>query len=172
MLVPVGQFRLQTDIEGERTTSYSSIVGDRSYFAGGAHIDWMWSTNAEVGPFGGLQQATPTFFGPTSTNYFVGLEGRQFFGPAMIGAQFGRFDVTNGPGTLTDAWFVEGRAKNLGRRGFAICESLRYTIIGGDVGYGSGTASSVVHGGSANDLLGTGSDARHCKYASQSFPDL
>jgi hypothetical protein len=143
--MPIGQFRLQTDIQGERTNDYSSIAGNRSYFAGGVHADWMWATNTEVGAFGGLQNATPTFQGPTSTNYFVGLEGRQFFGPAMVGVQFGRFDVTNGPGTLTDAWFVEGRAKFSLGEAFRI-PALKYTIIGGNLGYGSGTASAVLMG--------------------------
>jgi len=138
--VPVGQLRLQADIEGERTSDYSSIVGKRSYFAGGAHVDWMWPTNTEIGAFGGFQDATPTFFGPASTNYFIGLEGRQFFGPAMLGAQFGRFDVSNGPGTLTDAWFVEGRAKVSLGDAFGV-RALRYTFIGGNLGYGSGTTS-------------------------------
>ena len=43
----------------------------------------------------------------------------------MVGVQFGRFDVTNGPGTLTDAWFVEGACSRLARlsRTFA----LKYT---------------------------------------------
>lgn len=140
--VPVGQFRLQADIQGERTSDYSSIAGNRSYFAGGAHADWMWATNTEIGAFGGFQDAKPTFFGPTSTNYFVGLEGRKFFGPAMVGVQFGRFDVTNGPGTLTDAWFVEGRAKVSLGEAFRT-PALKYTIIGGNLGYGSGTASAV-----------------------------
>lgn len=143
--IPVGQFRLQADFQGERTSDYSLIAGNRSYFAGGAHADWMWATNTEIGAFGGFQDAKPTFFGPTSTNYFVGLEGRQFFGPAMVGVQFGRFDVTNGPGTLTDAWFVEGRAK------FSLGEAfrtpaLKYTILSGNLGYGSGTASAVSMG--------------------------
>jgi hypothetical protein len=138
--IPVGQLRLQADIEGERTSDYSSIVGKRSYFAGGAHVDWMWPTNTEIGAFGGFQDATPTFFGPASTNNFIGLEGRQFFGPAMLGAQFGRFDVSNGPGTLTDAWFVEGRAKVSLGDAFGV-PTLRYTFIGGNLGYGSGTAS-------------------------------
>jgi hypothetical protein len=143
--VPVGQFRLQADIQGERTNDYSSNIGNRSYFAGGAHADWMVATNTEIGAFGGFQDAKPMFFGPTSTNYFIGLEGRKFFGPAMVGVQFGRFDVTNGPGTLTDAWFVEGRAK------FSLGEAfrtpaLKYTILGGNLGYGSGTASAVSMG--------------------------
>jgi hypothetical protein len=138
----VGQLRLQADIEGERTSDYSSIVGSRSYIAGGAHVDWKWSPNTEIGAFGGLQEAKPTFFGPTSTNYFVGLEGRQFFGPAMLGAQFGRFDVSSGPGTITSAWFVEGRSKfSLGDASGV--QSLKYTIIGGNLGYGSGTAAAT-----------------------------
>jgi len=140
--IPVGAFRLQADVQGERTSDYSSIAGNRSYFAGGVHADWMVATTTEIGVFGGVQDAKPTFSGPTSTNYFIGLEGRKFFGPAMFGAQFGRFDVTNGPGTLTDAWFVEGRAKVSVGEAFGV-PALRYTIIGGDLGYGSGTASAV-----------------------------
>jgi hypothetical protein len=142
---PVGQLRLQTDIQGERTSDYSSIVGNRSYFAGGVHADWMWAPKSEIGAFGGFQDATPTFSGPRSTNYFIGLEGRQFFGPAMVGAQVGRFDVINGPGTLTDAWFVEGRAKFSLGEAFGI-PAFKYTIIGGDLGYASGTASTVSMG--------------------------
>jgi hypothetical protein len=138
--IPVGAFRLQADVEGERTSDYSSIVGNRSYFAGGVHADWMVAPTTEIGAFGGLQDVKPTFSGPTSTNYFIGLEGRKFFGPAMFGAQFGRFDVVNGPGTLTNAWFVEGRAKFSVGEAFHV-PALKYTIIGGELGYGSGTAS-------------------------------
>lgn len=143
--IPVGAFRLQADVEGERTSDYSSIAGNRSYFAGGAHADWMVTPMTEIGAFGGLQDAKPTFSGPTSTNYFVGLEGRKFFGSAMFGAQLGRFDVINGPGTLTNAWFVEGRAKFSVGEAFGV-PAFKYTIIGGELGYGSGTASAASMG--------------------------
>ncbi|HWX04282.1 MAG TPA: hypothetical protein VN065_00560 [Bradyrhizobium sp.] len=143
--IPVGAVRLQADVEGERTSDYSSIAGNRSYFAGGAHADWMVAPTTEIGGFGALQDAKPTFSGPTSTNYVIGLEGRKFFGPAMFGAQFGRFDVVNGPGTLTNAWFVEGRAKFSVGEAFHV-PALKYTIIGGELGYGSGTASVATIG--------------------------
>jgi hypothetical protein len=138
--LPVEQFRLQADIQGERSADYSAAVGYRAYVAGGLHLDWALSSRAEIGAFGGYQDAKPTFHGPESTNYFVGLEGRYSFGPALFGAQFGRFDVSNGPGTLTDAWFAEGRVRlSLGEVFRA--PLLNYTTIGAEIGYGAGTLS-------------------------------
>jgi hypothetical protein len=100
----------------------------------------MVMPGTEVGLFGGLQDAQPTFFGPSNTNYFIGFEGRQFFGPAMIGGQIGRFDAIDKPGTFTNAWFGEARA-HLSVGHVVDIPALVRTIISGDVGYGSGTAS-------------------------------
>jgi hypothetical protein len=138
--LPLGQFRWQTDLQGERTGNYSGIAGHRSYVAGGSHFDVMVMPGTEVGLFGGLQDAQPTFFGPSNTNYFIGFEGRQFFGPAMIGGQIGRFDAIDKPGTFTNAWFGEARA-HLSVGHVVDIPALVRTIISGDVGYGSGTAS-------------------------------
>lgn len=140
-----GQFGWQTDVQGEQTSDYSGIAGYRSYIAGGTHFDWMWMPGGEIGAIGGLQDATPTFFGQENTNYFVGLEGRQFFGPAMIGAQAGYFNDVSGPGTLINAGFAEGRFKFSVGNAFGV-PALRYTIAGVNVGYASGTDSATATG--------------------------
>ena len=138
--LPVGQFRVQGDIQGERSADYAPAVGNRAYVAGGLHLDYAISPRTEIGAFGGSQDAKPTFHGPESTNYFAGLEGRYSIGPALFGAQFGRLDVSTGPGTLTGAWFVEGRVRlSIGEVFKA--PLLNYTTIGGELGYGSGTLS-------------------------------
>jgi hypothetical protein len=136
-----GRFRLQADIEGEKTGDYCLSCGDRSYFAGGAHLDWQATFNGDAGLFGGFQTATPTFFGPTSTNSFVGVEGRLFFDNMMIGAQGGHFDVSSGLGTLTDAWFGEGRVKFL--MGQYLGMPAQNIILSGGIGHASGKLSNT-----------------------------
>jgi hypothetical protein len=138
--LPVGQFRLQGDIQGERSADYATLVGNRGYIAGGLHVDYELFPNAEIGAFGGYQEAQPTFHGPENANYFIGLEGRYSFGPALFGAQLGRFDVSRGTGTLTDAWFAEGRVRLSLGEAFGT-PLLKYTTLGGELGYGSGTLS-------------------------------
>ena len=147
-VLPGGTFRLQLDGEGVKTGDYSTAVGDRSYFAGGAHLNYLLTPNIDVGAFGGYQRATPTFFGPTSTNGFFGIEGRAFFNGFMVGGQLGRFDVSSGPGTLTDASFAEIRANA------SVSQALNYFLstqsfgkndlsIGGGFGYASGKLSTT-----------------------------
>jgi hypothetical protein len=106
-----GQLRLQLDLEGEKSGNYSAVALDRSYLAGGAHLDVMLLGNTEVGIFGGLQDAQPTFGAPRNTNSFWGIESRVFLNGAVIGGNIGRFDNSSGTGTITDATFVSGRAK-------------------------------------------------------------
>lgn len=106
-----GRLRLQLDLEGEKSGNYSAVALDRSYLAGGAHLDVMLLGNTEVGIFGGLQDAQPTFGAPRNTNSFWGIESRVFLNGAVIGGNIGRFDNSSGTGTITDAAFISGRAK-------------------------------------------------------------
>ena len=138
--MPYGNFRFQADIQGERSDQYARGVGSRAYSAGGAHFAYMVMPGTEIGLFGGAQTAQPTFMLSSNTNYFVGLEGRQFFGPAVVGVQLGRFDTIDKPGTFTDAWFAEGRGTfSIGRA--AGLRALDYTLLGANLGYAAGKAS-------------------------------
>jgi len=110
ILLP-GRFRLQGDIEGEKTGDYCVGCGSRSYFAYATHFGWSPTGNTDIGLVGGFQDVKPTFHGPSNTNGFIGFEGRFVFPNFMVGGQAGFLDATSGVGTLNDAWFAEGRAK-------------------------------------------------------------
>ena len=137
-----GQLRLQVDIEGQQTGTYCTPCGDRSYTAYAFHGDWRIGRNIDVGFFGGLQDVSPTFHAPSSTNYFFGAEARYLAPGWMAGIQAGHFDVSSGPGTLTDAWFVEGRFKvQVGR--FFQSPQLSQLAVGLNVGHASGSLSTT-----------------------------
>jgi hypothetical protein len=81
---------------------------------------------------------------PTSTNGFAGVEGRIFVPHAVFGGNAGYFDVSSGPGTLTNAWFAEGRAK------FELAPMLGAWKSGGPTlelggGYASGKLSGLLN---------------------------
>jgi hypothetical protein len=147
LLIPFGSWRWQTDLQGEKTGNYSANgpVGYRSDVVGATHLDYMWPTGTEFGGFSGLQDATPTFSLPDNTNGFVGLEFRQFFSGFMVGAQGGYFNVVSTPGTITDTWFIEGRAKFSLGEVFQI-PTLDTAILGGSYGYASGTDAATSMG--------------------------
>ncbi|HMK70195.1 MAG TPA: hypothetical protein VK442_04410 [Xanthobacteraceae bacterium] len=143
--VPSDQLRWQVDVQAEQTGNYSSIAGNRSYAAGGFHVDWVVRPGSEIGMFAGLQEAAPTFSGLPNTNYFLGAEARQFYGPLMVGLQGGYFSNANGAGTLIDTGFVEARVRWSIGDAFDI-GALKYTNIGLNAGYGSGTSSATMTG--------------------------
>jgi hypothetical protein len=135
------RFRLQFDIEGEATGSYCTPCQSRSHLAYGGHLDWRLTPNLDFGGFAGLQNAHPTFGAPSDTNYFIGAEARYRKDWWMVGMQTGYFDVASGPGTLTDAWFLEGRAKvALG----SALGSLNFNpVLGASLGYAEGSLSGT-----------------------------
>jgi hypothetical protein len=142
--LPYGQFRFQADLSAEES-NYSSSVGNPSFVVGATHFDWMVAPGSELGLFGGLDNALPSFSAPQNLNAFIGFEGRQFLGPAMFGLQAGYFDNVGGSGTLVRAGFVEGRFKLSLGDSIGI-PSLRYTIVGADLGYASGTSTATSTG--------------------------
>jgi hypothetical protein len=98
-------------VHGVGTGSYCAACGSSSNIAGGTHLDVALGS-ADVGVFGGFQGVKPLFGVPSSTNEFWGVEVRNTFGNALlVGLQAGYFSDVSGPGTLTHAAFVEGRAK-------------------------------------------------------------
>lgn len=137
-----GQFRLQGDLQGESTGTYCALCSERSYFAGGIHLDWNLISNVDIGLFGGFSNINPTFGGPASDYSFLGGEARYFTTNWMVGGQAGRLDVSNGPGTLTDAWFVEGRLRfSVGY--FFNAPGWQNLRLGASLGYASGNLSST-----------------------------
>jgi hypothetical protein len=140
--IPIKQFRWDTEFWGEEST-YKSSIGNPSFLAGATHLNWMITPTSEIGAFGGFDSAMPSFSSPQTVNGFVGLEGRQFWGPAMFGVQGGYLDNASGPGTLIRTGFIEGRFKlSLGE--LAGIPTLRYTILGANLGAGFGTDSSTL----------------------------
>lgn len=140
--VPIGQFRWDTEFLGEEST-YRSSIGNPSFLAFGTHLNWMITPTSEIGAFGGFENALPSFNSPGTVNGFIGLEGRQFWGPAMFGIQAGYLDNASGPGTLIRTGFVDGRFKlSLGE--LSGIPQLRYTILGANLGGGFGTDSATL----------------------------
>jgi hypothetical protein len=136
------QMRAQFDVEGEATGSYCTPCNSRSEIAYAAHLDWRLTPQLELGAFGGLQNAHPTFNAPTDTNYFLGGEARYNGGWWLAGLQAGYFDVAHGPGTIDNAWFVEGRAKiALGQ--FIGSSQYFNPVLGGSIGYAEGDLSTT-----------------------------
>lgn len=136
--------RVQFDLEGEGTGAYCPRCDSRDYVAGGVHADWSIRPNLEIGVFGGMQTERPTFGAPKSTNAFGGGEARVFTPYAMFGGSVGYFDVVGGPGTLTSAWFAEGRAKfDLGYA-FGAARGRGPTLAFG-AGYASGNVSTALN---------------------------
>jgi hypothetical protein len=134
-------FRLQFDLEGEKTGSYCAACGDRGEVAYGGHLDWKIAPRFDIGAFGGAQYVQPTFNAPSNTNYFAGFEARYNAGWWMAGAQTGYFDVARGPGTLDRAWFFEGRAKIALGRAFGSSSPFN-PVLGLSAGHGSGNLSN------------------------------
>ncbi len=137
-----GQFRLQGDLQGEGTGTYCPLCGERSYFAGGIHVDWNVISNVDIGLFGGFANINPTFSAPKSDYTFLGVEARYFTMNWMVGGQVGRLDVSNGPGTLTDAWFAEGRLRFSVGYMFNV-PGLQNLGFGANLGYASGNLSGT-----------------------------
>ena len=141
--------RFQLDFEGEGTGAYCANCGPRDYFAGAAHADWSIGPNFELGVFGGAQSARPTFGAPTSTNAFAGGEARVFIPHAVFGGSVGYFDAVGGPGTLTNAWFAEGRVKF--ELGYALgARRPRGPTLELGAGYASGNFSTVLNTGASS----------------------
>jgi hypothetical protein len=103
--------RLQADAKIETTGFYSPLAGRSSHVAYGGHLSWNAVSNFDFGPFGGFMDTNPLFGQLDSSYRFVGFEGRYFTRNWLIGVQAGQFDVSSGPGALTDAWFAEGRVR-------------------------------------------------------------
>jgi hypothetical protein len=139
--------RAQFDIEGEGTNSYCTPCGSRSEVTYGAHLDYKLTPRFEIGGFGGFQKAKPTFGAPTDTNYFLGGEARYDRSWWMVGLQTGYFDVSSGPGTLTNAWFAEGRAKISLGHVFGVSPYFNPTL-GVSLGRVSGSLSTTSIGAS------------------------
>jgi Porin subfamily len=104
-------FRVQADLQGEGTGDYCKFCRDRSYLAGGVHLDWNAISNVDVGLFGGFATVKPTFSTSRSDYGFGGLELRYFTKNWLVGGQIGHLDLNSGPGTVTDTTFVEGRMR-------------------------------------------------------------
>jgi hypothetical protein len=120
-----GPYWAQLDMQGSATGSYCTPCGTSSNVAGGAHLNVRLGS-ADVGVFGGFQEVNPPFMVPSSTNGFGGVEFRNSFNNwALVGFQVGYYSDVSGPGTLTNAAFVEGRAK------FALGPALNYPGFGG-----------------------------------------
>ena len=137
-----GEYRLQFDLQGEGTGNYCTPCKDRSQSIFATHIDYRLDRNFNAGLFGGLQYAHPTFGAPSDTNYFIGGEARYNGSTWMAGLQGGYFDVANGPGTLTNAWFLEARGKlALGN----LFGSSNYfnPVLNVNYGYASGNLSAL-----------------------------
>jgi hypothetical protein len=108
-------WRVQADVAGETTGDYSAAAGNANYVALGAHINWNIVTNIDFGVFGGVVRVDPTFSQPSSFYDYVGGEARYFTSSWMVGIQAGYLDLAGGSGAgiLSDAGFVEGRARVL-----------------------------------------------------------
>lgn len=146
---PTSMLRLQFDVQATANGNYCQPCGTSSYVAAGAHVTTKLTPGTDIGAFGGFERVSPTFYAPWDTDGFVGLEARHFFGRSfMLGGQAGYFDVTSGPGTLTRATFVEGRAK-LGLGDLTGYPALRGIGIGGTVGYALGQLGSTSIGASS-----------------------
>jgi hypothetical protein len=137
-----GAFRLQFDLEGERTDTYCEACNNRAHVAYGGHIDWKLAPRFDLGAFAGLQHLQPTFNAPSDTNYFAGAEARYNAGWWMAGAQAGYLDVTRGLGTLDRAWFFEGRTKFALGTAFGWSGSFN-PVLGLSAGHGSGNLSNT-----------------------------
>jgi|GEM_PF-4285387 len=106
-------WRAQVNVETETTGHYCTNCGRATYLSAGGHLGWNVISNFELGAFGGALRVDPTFAAPISYFNYIGGEGRYFTNSWLIGAQLGYMDLGSGPGTgtLTDAFFVEGRLK-------------------------------------------------------------
>ena len=137
-----GAYRLQFDLQGEGTGNYCAACKDRSQSMFAGHIDYRLDPRFDVGLFTGLQYARPTFGAPSDTNYFVGGEARYNGATWMTGLQGGYFDVSNGPGTLRNAWFIEWRGKFALGNLFGPSNSFN-PVLNGNYGYASGNLSTL-----------------------------
>jgi len=142
--VPYGPFSVQASVAGEEL-NYSTSVGNPSFLTGGLHFDWTAAPGLQIGPFVGLDSGTLTFSNQQGLNAFVGVEGRQFFGPAVVGVQAGYFDNAAGAASLIRTGFVDARVK-LSVGYFLDSPAWQNTIIGANVGVGSGTDSATLTG--------------------------
>lgn len=108
---PMDRFSAQVEVQGEHSGVYCPACFDSSYLAGGGHLDLTFAGGTDAGLFGGYAGLTPTFHAPHTTDGFVGGEIKHDFGAFLLGGQGGYLNNVSGPGTLTNAWFVEGRAQ-------------------------------------------------------------
>ena len=138
------QFRVQLDLQGEKSGSYCAGCGTGSHLAGAIHLNWNPVSNIDFGLFGGFADVNPTFFAPSSTFGFVGVEARYFTKNWMVGGQLGRLDLRSGTGagTMTDAWFAEARAQvSIG--GLFNAPQLQNLGIRATYGYASGKVAAT-----------------------------
>jgi hypothetical protein len=149
---PAPLYTLQADLQGSGTGSYCAACGTSSNVAGGGHFDVRLGS-ADLGLFGGFQGVNPLFMTPSSTNGFAGVEFRNSFNNWMlVGAQAGFFSDVSGPGTLTQAAFIDVRAKfalgpTLGYSGFGSSSlGLRLGYAEGSLGHSSINANSLSWG--------------------------
>jgi hypothetical protein len=162
---PAPVYTLQADLQGSGTGSYCTACGTSSNVAGGGHFD-VTLGSADLGLVGGFQGVQPLFMTPSSTNGFAGVEFRNSFNNWMlVGAQVGFFSDVSGPGTLTQAAFIDVRAKfalgpSLGYPGFGSSSlGLRLGYAEGSLGHSSINANSLSWGATLSYPISLGVSA-------------
>jgi opacity protein-like surface antigen len=137
-------WRAQVNVDTETTGHYCPTCGRATYLSVGGHLNWNVVSNFEIGALGGALRIDPTFAAPTSYYNYIGGEGRYFTDSWLVGAQAGYLDLNSGPGTgsLTDAFFAEGRLKfNFGN--MFNSQTLRDFSFAATLGYATGRLATT-----------------------------
>jgi hypothetical protein len=137
-------WRAQVNVDTETTGHYCPTCGRAAYLSVGGHLNWNVISNFELGAFGGAVRVDPTFAAPISYFNYVGGEARYFTNSWLIGVQLGYMDLSSGPGTgtLTDAFFTEGRIKvNVGN--LFRSQALRDISLAATLGYATGRLATT-----------------------------